>query len=91
MYAVKTTSSFDKDIKKLDRQIAKRIVNKIEIWAVDSPLSANYLKYMPNDLAGLRKIRIGDWRVLFWLDEQKEEIVLYSVDHRRDVYRKLGR
>jgi len=44
---------------------------------------------MPDDLSGLQKYRIGDWRVLFWVDDSKKEITLYSVKHRKEIYKKL--
>lgn len=31
------------------------------------------MKYLPKDLEGLQKYRIGDWRILFWVDHKKKE------------------
>ena len=89
MLKIKTTSVFDKDIKKLDRQVSQRIIEKMEALANSPELLKYRVKYMPNDLEGLQKYRIGDWRVLFWLDKGKNELVLYAVDHRSQVYKKL--
>lgn len=91
MYKIKTTPTFDKDLKKLDFQIAKRIIEKVEWLAGYPDLLRCSMKYMPKELEGLQKYRIGDWRVLFWIDRQKEEIILYSVEHRREMYRNLKR
>lgn len=89
MYRIKTTSTFDRDIKKLDHQIAKRIIAKIELLAINPQKLTAFVKHLPKDLRGLRKYRIGDWRILFWLDHKRREIVLYGVDHRRSVYKKF--
>jgi len=89
MLKIKTTSTFDRDIKKLDRQVAKRIIEKVEVLANSPELLKYPVKYMPNDLEGLQKYRIGDWRVLFWLDKERKEIILYAVNHRSRVYKKL--
>ena len=89
MYQIKTTPTFDKDIKKLDRQIAKRIIKKIELLAKNPKLLRYSVKYLPKDLEGLQKYRIGDWRILFWPDHKKEEIILYGVDHRKSIYKKF--
>ena len=89
MYKIKTTSFFDKDIKKLDRQIAKRIIEKIE-WLAENPNLLRFsIKHMPKELEGLQKYRIGDWRILFWVDHSKKEIILYGVDHRKTIYKDL--
>jgi len=47
MYQIKTTPTFDKDIKKLDRQTAKRIIQKIEYLANHPELLRFHIKYLP--------------------------------------------
>lgn len=89
MYSIITTSTFDDDIKKLDRPIAQRIIEKIEQLAQNPTLLGYTLKYLPKDLQGLQKYRVGDWRILFWVDPKKEEITLYGVEHRSTVYKKF--
>ncbi|PIU15230.1 type II toxin-antitoxin system RelE/ParE family toxin [bacterium (Candidatus Gribaldobacteria) CG08_land_8_20_14_0_20_39_15] len=66
MFKVKFTFNFEKDIKKLNRQIANRIIEKIEFLALNSEHLKNFVKYLPKDLEGLQKYRVGDWRILFW-------------------------
>ena len=89
MYQIKTTPTFDKDIRKLDRQIVKRIIRKIE-WVASQPEIPNSpIKYLPKGLEGLQKYRIGDWRILFWIDHQKKEIILYGAEHRKSIYRRF--
>jgi len=89
MYQIKTTPTFDKDLKKLDRQIAKRIIKKIEFLAKNPKLLRYPIKYLPKDLEGLQKYRIGDWRILFWVDHKKKEIILYGVEHRKSIYKRF--
>lgn len=91
MYKIETAPTFDRDLKKLDRQVAKRIIEKME-WLAEHPeLLPPPMKYMPKELEGLQKYRVGDWRVLFWTDHQKKEIALYGVEHRGRAYKKLKR
>jgi len=91
MYEIRTTSTFDADIKRLDRPIAKRIVEKVEWLAQKPELLRYYLKYMPDDLANLQKYRVGDWRVLFWVNHEKKELTLYGIEHRSRVYKRFRR
>ena len=44
---------------------------------------------MPDDLAGLCKLRIGDYRILYWIYHDKKVVRIYRVAHRSDVYRDL--
>lgn len=89
MYQIRTTPTFDTDIKKLDRPVAKRIIAKIEQLTEKPELLGIRLKYMPEDLANLQKYRIGDWRVLFWVNHQKKEVTLYGIEHRSKVYKRF--
>jgi mRNA interferase RelE/StbE len=40
-----------------------------------------------NELAGLWSARRGTYRVLYRIDEDRHEVTVLRVDHRRDVYR----
>ena len=89
MYKIRTTPTFERDIKKLDRSIARRIIEKIEQLANTPEILKHPVTYLPKDLEGLQKYRVGDWRVLFWLDHQQKEIILYGVEHRSKIYKRF--
>jgi mRNA-degrading endonuclease RelE of RelBE toxin-antitoxin system len=38
-------------------------------------------------LAGLCKLRIGDWRMLYWVYHAEDLIRIYRIQHRSEVYR----
>jgi mRNA interferase RelE/StbE len=44
---------------------------------------------MPDDLAGLCKLRVGDWRILYWIYQADKIIRIYRIQHRSEVYRDL--
>jgi mRNA interferase RelE/StbE len=71
------------DLEKLDPSIRKRIIRKIS-W-----FSEHFNNQTPEPLSGQLsgdfKIRIGDWRVIYQLEE--EVIVIYAIGHRKDVYK----
>ena len=46
---------------------------------------------LPLDLRGLHKIGVGDWRLFFWADHEKKEVVPYDVDKRDKAYKHLYR
>lgn len=88
MYKVVYTSTFERSIKKLDKATAKRIINKIS-EATQNPHNIKPLKYSPKDMPNLCKLRIGDWRILFWIDHKEKTITLYVVEHRSKIYSAL--
>jgi mRNA interferase RelE/StbE len=71
------------DLKKIDKPIVKRILNKISWFSqhfdniIPEPLSG--------DMTGLFKIRVGDWRVVYTIKD--EVIVIQAVGHRREIYK----
>jgi mRNA interferase RelE/StbE len=71
------------DLQKIDKPIVKRILNKIS-W-----LSQHFNNITPEplsaDLAGTFKLRIGDWRVIYTIEDTV--IVIQAVGHRKDVYK----
>ena len=70
------------DLNRLDKPIAKRILNKVT-W-----LSLHFNSIMPEslsgELAGAFKLRIGDWRVIYTI--KSDSIVIQAIGHRREVY-----
>lgn len=88
-YRVEVTPEFERDLARLDEQTRDRILAKVE-WLAEHPeaLPAS-MKHLPRDLVGLRKYRVGDYRVFFWLTPSRRILTLYGVEHRRSAYRDL--
>jgi mRNA interferase RelE/StbE len=77
-----------RQLKKLDKTIAQRIVRKIYENA-HQPDVLSRGKPLRGRLSGKYRYRIGDYRVIFVVDENGSVAVLtvLSVAHRREVYR----
>ncbi|MBI2340617.1 MAG: type II toxin-antitoxin system RelE/ParE family toxin [Deltaproteobacteria bacterium] len=80
----------EKDLNELSPPIRNTIVRRIA-WLVKNAEEVIHhpLVGMPEDLAGLCKFRVGDYRVLYWKDEAKKAVQVFRVRHRSEVYRKL--
>ena len=66
MYRVETTPEFDEDLSDLGRAVAQRVIRKVE-WLAEHPEVLRCpLRHLPEDLKGLHKYRVGDYRVLLW-------------------------
>jgi len=82
---VKATKEFERsfrDLTKKDKQLRERIIKSIEKLK-DNP----YLgKPLSRNLAGLRSLRVGKYRVIYKIDEENKVIWLITVGHRKDVY-----
>lgn len=80
LYFVK---SAEKELLKLDKNLAKRILERIYLL-INNPYGQNSQK-----LGGGKgyRIRIGDYRVVYTVDKTAKEITVIRIRHRRDVYR----
>ena len=45
-------------------------------------------KKLAGPLAGLCKLREGDYRIIYQVLHNEETIVVHAIGHRRDIYRK---
>jgi mRNA interferase RelE/StbE len=84
MYRVVTTKSFDKALAKLPANLQTRIVAKIREVAV-SPYAPN------NNLTKLQghdgyRLRVGDWRVIYELQDDRLVMLVVEVGPRGGIY-----
>ena len=86
-YQIRTTDRFDKSFKKLDRYtqriikawIVKYLVNCTDPRANGKALTANH--------NGQWRYRIGDYRLICHIDDDKLIILALNVGHRRIIYK----
>jgi len=58
-YRVQSTPTFERDFKKLDATVARRVRKKIVDLAAHPERLGQSLRNMPKDLSGLHKCRVG--------------------------------
>lgn len=81
-YNVVYKKSIHRDLKKLSNAEVSHILDQIEQGLTKQPDSYPVLK---GQFAGLRKYRIGDYRVIYAL--VGTDILVLRIGHRRDVYK----
>ena len=86
MVHVRILPAATRELERLDKPVARRIVERIN-W-----LAANMEDLRPEpytgDLAGLYKLRAGDYRVIYELLHDENTLVIHQIGHRREIYRK---
>jgi len=80
MFKVNITSSAERDLRRLDRPVKNRIVTAIFALASD-PRPHGCLK-----VKSVWRIRIGDWRVGYTVDDDASEVLVFKIAHRSDFY-----
>jgi mRNA interferase RelE/StbE len=71
-----------RDLKHIDKTQVYKILEKIE---KDLPDKADTYPLLTGKFAGLRKCRIGEYRIIFTIIE--DSVVILRISHRKDVYK----
>jgi mRNA interferase RelE/StbE len=82
-YRIVYKKSVQRDLKKLGKTQALHVLDQIEKDLINHPDSFPILK---GQFAGLRKYRIGDYRVIYVILD--EDVMILRIGHRREVYKK---
>jgi mRNA interferase RelE/StbE len=85
MYEVRFFSSASKSLSLIDKTLSKRIINKIT-WLSENIDNINLLPLKSN-LSGLYKLRIGDWRVIYDIDNIEKIVMIHKIGLRKDIYK----
>jgi len=83
MYAVEFLPSAAKALAKLDRTIQRRIARRIDQLAIDPRTDAVKLRGADD----VWRARIGDYRLLYRIQDERPLILVIRIGHRSDVYR----
>jgi mRNA interferase RelE/StbE len=83
-YSISFKSSAAKELKKLPLELQHRIANKIE-QLVEDPRLSGVIKLKGDD--DLYRCRVGEYRLVYQIDDSRQKIVVTRVRHRKDIYR----
>lgn len=71
------------DIPRLSSNITARIENSIKNRLMVNPIKYGF--YLRGSLRGYRKLRVGDWRIIYRIIDK--EIRIIAIGNRKDVYK----
>lgn len=79
---IRYKASVERDLRKLDPPIARRILQKLE---EDLGRNPNRGEMLSGDFQGLFKYRVGDYRVIY--TRIPEGLLILRIGHRKESYR----
>ena len=82
-YRIVYKKSVQRDLKKIDKAQITHVLDQIDKELTDHAESFPPLK---GQFAGLRKYRIGAYRVIYAILDK--DVVILRIGHRREVYKK---
>ena len=83
-YSVRIKASAAKALARVDVGDRERLVEAIDSLR-QAPLRGSVLK---GDLRGLRRLRVGDYRIVYEVAAQELVVLVVRKGHRREVYRR---
>jgi mRNA interferase RelE/StbE len=83
-YRVIVTPAADRAVAKLPGQIRERIAERLRALA-DNPRPVGSIKLAGEDLY---RIRVGDYRIIYSIEDDRLVILVVDVGHRREIYRR---
>jgi mRNA interferase RelE/StbE len=85
-YAIYFKPSADRQLRKLPLDVQRRIVAAVEALA-GNPHPPGVVIIAGDD--NLWRIRVGDYRVVYEIHDDRLIVLVLRVAHRKDVYRRL--
>lgn len=83
-YTVEISTSAAKSLAKIDKKTRLRIVGAIELLAVDPRPSG--VKLLRGAEQGRWRARVGDYRIVYAIEDDRMIVLVLRVVHRREVY-----
>jgi mRNA interferase RelE/StbE len=84
VYTVELLPSAARELAKLERSLQRRVARRIDRLAAD-PRGGCAIKLRgANDVW---RARVGDYRILYSIDDDRLAVLIARIGHRRDIYR----
>ena len=84
MYGIDVSEKLSKKIEKFPKKDLKNITDKIEKLSED-PRPRWSEKLTNRDSY---RISIGDYRVLYAVNDDRKQVIVHAIGHRKDIYKK---
>ena len=85
MYSISFLKSAIKDLSKIDKLTAKRLVDHIQ-W-LSANIESTKIFPLKGELSGLFKLRDGSYRIIYEINRKERVIIIHFVGHRKDIYK----
>ncbi len=83
MYKIVIDDKVIKDLKKIDRVWQKHIIEKIKTLLANDPYSG---KKLVGNLSPFWRLRVGDYRVIYAIEESIVTVEVIKIKHRKESY-----
>lgn len=81
-YSIKIKASAAKSLREVAKAERIQIIDAID-RLTEEPLAGGVLK---GEFSGLRRLRVGQYRIVYEVSEGELTVLVVRIGHRRDVY-----
>ncbi len=85
MYEIRLFEEAERNLERLDKTIARRILRKLHWLAENAEIIEP--KGLKKNLSGFAKLREGDYRVIYQISHEEQIVFIRFVGHRREIYK----
>jgi len=83
LYSLRIKQSAFKELRRLDKKERVRIIAAIDQLAKNPHIG----KLLKGEFSGLRRIRSGNYRVIYEINEGEVLVLVLRIAHRKEIYR----
>ncbi len=84
---IEYTGTARRQLHKLDKAAARRILDYMDERVAPLDDARNLGKSLSGDLSSFWRYRVGDYRIICELHDERLCVLVVRVGHRRDIYR----
>lgn len=85
-WAVEFDDRARRELRKLDAKAQKDILRYLRLHIAGLPDPRHFGKPLRMNLAGLWRYRVGDYRLICRIEENRLVVLIIKVGHRKEVY-----
>ena len=82
-YQIRINRSAEKELDALQSNLRARIVDRL-LQLEENPRPSRVKKLQGQEAY---RLRVGDYRILYTINDAEQLVIIYAIGHRREVYR----
>ncbi|BET35386.1 MULTISPECIES: type II toxin-antitoxin system RelE family toxin [Wolbachia] len=79
-------SVLEEDLPNLPKKVRSRAIDAIKERLTVNPI--DFGESFCYKLKGFRRLRVGDYRIMYYTDTKKHEVTIVTIGHRDTIYEK---
>lgn len=87
MYELEFSKEALKQLKKMDKSVSRVILAWLSKNIENTENPRQHGKGLTADKSGLWRYRVGDYRILVQIEDEKLVVYAVAIGHRRDIYK----